>query len=167
MGMTGYPYNEHIGVSFTTFFAKSKDLENWEMMPDECSYTPQRYNACPAIRYANGWYYMICLEVLPCYRYASYIYRTQNFLDWQVGFHNPIMMFGDDDRKVKEGCELTDEEMELLQTGLNINNSDIDLFEFEGKTKIYYANGDQMSYSFLCEAEYDGPLDEFLEAFFK
>ena len=43
----------------------------------------------------------------------------------------------------------------------------VDLFEFEGKTKIYYANGDQMSYSFLCEAEYDGPLDEFLEAFFK
>ena len=99
---------------------------------------------------------MICLEVLPCYRYASYIYGTQNFLDWQVGFHNPIMMFGDDDRKVKGGCKLTDEEMELLQTGLNINNSDIGLFEFEGKTKIYYSNGDQMSYSFLCEAEYDG-----------
>ena len=58
--------------------------------------------------------------------------------------------------KLKGGCKLTDEEMELLQTGLNINNSDIDLFEFEGKTKIYYFNGDQMSYSFLCEAEYDG-----------
>jgi hypothetical protein len=77
------------------------------------------------------------------------------------------MMYGDDDRKIKEGCTLTEEETQLLMTGLNINNSDIDLFEWEGKTIIYYANGDQMSYSFLCQAEYDGPLGEFLQAFFK
>ena len=165
-GFDAYP-NEHIGQAFTCFFAKSKDIENWELLPDECSYTPKRYNACPVIRYADGWYYMICLETLPCARYVSYIYRTKNFADWEVGLHNPVMMYGDDDRKIKEGCTLTEEETQLLMTGLNINNSDIDLFEWEGKTIIYYANGDQMSYSFLCQAEYDGPLSEFLQAFFK
>ena len=77
------------------------------------------------------------------------------------------MMFDDDDRKVREGCSLTEEELVLLKTGLNINNSDIDLFEYNGKTIIFYASGDQMSYSFLCEAEYDGPLNEFLKAFFQ
>ena len=154
-------------AAFTSFFAVSKDLETWEMLDDEYSYTSERYNACPTIRFADGYYYMICLEALPCLRYASYIYRTKNFLDWEVGLHNPIMMFDDDDRKVREGCSLTDEELVLLKTGLNINNSDIDLFEYNGKTVIFYASGDQMSYSFLCEAEYDGPLNEFLKAFFQ
>lgn len=155
-----------IGVGFTEFFARSEDLENWEMLPDDCSYTSSRYNACPVLRYSDGWYYMICLEALPCVRYAPYIYRTKNFFDWEVGFHNPIMMWSDEDRVPKKGCSFTDEELSLLKTGLNINCSDIDLFEYEGRTHIYYSNGDQMTYSFLCEAVYDGPLDKFLQSFF-
>ena len=150
-----------IGHQFTCFFAESTDLDHWTMMDDDKSYTAKRYNACPALRYANGWYYMICLEEFPCKRYASYIYRTQNFSHWEVGFHNPIMMWSDEDRIPKAGCSFTPEELELLETGLNINCSDIDFFEYEGKTHIYYASGDQMTYSFLCEAVYDGPIDQF------
>lgn len=156
-----------VGQDFTVFFAESTDLENWTMMPYDCSYTPKRYNACPALRYANGYYYMICLEALPCARYAPYIYRTQNFTDWEVGFHNPIMMYSDEDRIPHASASFTPEELDVLENGLNINNSDVDLFEFEGKTHIYYASGDQMTYSFLCEAVYDGPPEAFLEAFFK
>lgn len=156
-----------IGVSFTSFFAESPDLEHWQMLPDACSYTASRYNACPSIRFSRGWYYMICLEALPCARYAPYIYRTKNFADWFVGFHNPILLWSDEDRVPKPGCEFSPEELRLLKTGLNINCSDMDLFELDGQTHLYYANGDQMTYSFLCEAVYDGPLDEFLEAFFR
>jgi len=156
-----------IGVSFTTFFAESTDLLNWKMMPDKCSYTKERYNACPVIRYTNGYYYMICLEILPGCRYVPYIYRTKNFEDWEVGFHNPVMMYSDEDRIPKDGVTFSKEDYEILQTGININCSDLDLFEYEGKTHIYYANGDQMTYSFLCEAVYDGTESEFLEAFFK
>ncbi|MBR5423486.1 MAG: hypothetical protein IK108_05680 [Clostridia bacterium] len=161
------PENPAIGAPFTCFFARSDDLTHWEMLPDDCSYTPCRYNACPALRFAEGYYYMICLEALPCQRYAPYIYRTRNFSDWEVGFHNPMMMFGDDDRVLKPGRRLSPEDTDLLQHGLNINCSDVDLCEYEGKTHIYYANGDQMTYSFLCEAVYDGPLNEFLAAFFR
>ena len=156
-----------VGCPFTCFFAESQDLENWTMLPDSYAYTPKRYNACPALRYSRGWYYMICLEALPCQRYAPYIYRTRNFEDWFVGFHNPIMMYGDDDRVVREGASFTEEELDVLYNHLNINCSDIDLFEYEGKTHIFYANGDQMGYSFLCEVECDMLLDDFLEAFFK
>ena len=77
------------------------------------------------------------------------------------------MMYGDDDRVPKPGCVFSEADLDLLEHGLNINCSDLDLCEFEGKTRIFYANGDQTSYSFLCEAEYDGPMDEFLEAFFQ
>ena len=156
-----------VGVPFTCFFARSADLTHWELLPDDCAYTPSRYNACPALRYAGGWYYMICLEALPCQRYAPYIYRTKDFDRWEVGFHNPMMMYGDDDRKVKPGCSLSPAERELLAAGLNVNCSDLDLCEHLGKTRVFYANGDQMTYSFLCEAVYDGPLEEFLAAFFR
>lgn len=47
----------------------------------------------------------------------------------------------DDDRVAHPLSNLTKEEKDLLETGLNINNSDIDLCEFEGKTYIFYANG--------------------------
>lgn len=160
---------DYIGVPFTSFFAKSYDLENWEMLPDEYSYTPDRYNACPAMRYFDGWYYMICLEELPALRYAPYIYRTKDFQHFEVGFHNPFMMFGDDDRVICPGCEknFNERELDLLYNGLNINCSDLDLFEYNGKTVIFYSNGDQMSYSFLCKAEYDGKMQDLLEGFFK
>ncbi len=162
----GYNIPE-IGHGFTSFFAVSDDLETWEMLPDKYSYTSSRYNACPALRYSKGYYYMICLEALPCQRYAPYIYRTKDFENWEVGFHNPMMMWSDEDRIPHEKSNFNKEELDLLYNGLNINCSDLDLFEYEGKTHIYYSNGDQMHYSFLCEAVYDGTVEEFLEHFFK
>ncbi len=156
-----------VGAPFTCFFAESRDMKTWNLLPDEYAYTPTRYNACPALRFADGFYYMICLEALPCQRYAPYIYRTRDFLGWEVGFHNPVMMYSDEDRRVLPGVTFDPADLELLENGLNINCSDIDLCEYEGKTRIYYANGDQMTWSLMCVAEYDGPLNEFLAAFFR
>lgn len=58
-------------------------------------------------------------------------------------------------------------DIDLLETMLNINNSDIDFCEFEGKTYIFYANGDQMGHAFICAAEFDGSEEEFLRSFFQ
>ena len=51
---------------------------------------------------------------------------------------------------------------------LNTNNSDIDICEYEGKTYIIYASGNQGNTwgGLACEAVYDGSLNEFLEANF-
>ena len=49
-------------------------------------------------------------------------------------------------------CVLTPAELDILENVQDINCSGLDLCEFEGQTRIYYANGDQMTYSFLCEA---------------
>jgi hypothetical protein len=43
----------------------------------------------------------------------------------------------------------------------------VDLCEFEGKTYIYYLTGDQGGYGIMCEAIYEGPVNEFLQSFFK
>jgi hypothetical protein len=156
-----------IGHPFTEFFLRSDDLLNWEWLPDDHCYTPERYIACPALRYSEGYYYMICLEELPLARYAPYIYRTRDFFTWEIGLHNPVLMFSREDRRPKEGRHFTAAELERITTYMNINDCDVDLCEFEGKTHIFYLTGDQLSYGCMCEAVYDGPIGEFFRAFFR
>ena len=50
--------------------------------------------------------------------------------------------------------------------GEGINNTDADLFEYEGNTYIYYATGDQCTWATLRIAMYAGPMQEMLEAYF-
>lgn len=160
---------ELVGKPFTTFFAKSDNLTDWEMMTpyETYRYNPERYTACPALRYSGGYYYMICLEELPLKRYEPYIYRTKDFIDWEIGLHNPILFCSPEDRRPKPGMAFAPEFLENLRTRLNINNCDVDLCEFCGYTYILYDTGDQLTFGCLCEAIYDGPLDQFLKAFFE
>ena len=161
--------NPYIGKPFTEFFARSRDLESWELFPFDTAYTTGRYNACPALKYSGGWYYMICLEELPAERYAPYIYRTRDFRSWEIGFYNPLFTASREDLVPKPGTELTPEEAETNFLHLNTNNSDIDLCEFDGKTVIVYCSGNQGHTwgGMYCEAVYDGPLSRFLSANFE
>lgn len=163
------PENPYIGERFTEFFATSPDLVNWKLMPFENGYTKDRYNACPALKYCEGYYYMICLESLPCWRWAPYIYRTKDFETWEVGFYNPMFIPSREDLTVKEGYTVPESKLNMMLMNLTTNNSDVDLCEFEGKTYIVYATGNQGRTSGSCVAEitYDGPLDEFLKANFE
>ena len=114
----------------------------------------------------DDYYYMVCLEELPFQRYAPYIYRTRDFETWEIGIHNPVLWISPEDRIPAPGVRLKPEEEALAKTYVNINNCDLDFCEFEGKTHISYLTGDQLSHGFHCEAEYDGPLTEFLQSFF-
>ena len=160
--------NPYVGVHYTCFFAESPDLENWTLLPFEDAYTPTRYNACPAIRYCDGYYYMICLEELPLVRYAPYMYRTADFKTWEAGMCNPLFIASEEDRHTKPGVTLDPETEFENARGIIVNNSDVDLCEYEGKTYINYLGGDQGNSwcGLLCEAVYDGPLDEYLKANF-
>lgn len=161
--------NPYIGTPFTEFFARSEDLVHWELLPFENGYTRERYNACPAMKYCDGYYYMICLEALPCYRFAPYIYRTSDFETWEIGFYNPLFIASREDLIPKPGVTIPPEALEQTHRYHNTNNSDLDLCEFEGKTYIVYCNGNQgVTWGgHTCEAIYDGPLDEFLKANFR
>lgn len=156
-----------IGVPFTEFFLKSDDLIHWQWLPLDHCLSTERYTACPALRYVDGYYYIICLLALPHVRYAPYIYRTKDFFTWEVGLHNPVLMYSKEDRIPKPGVKLPADQLERIRTHNNINNCDIDLCEFEGKTHIFYLTGDQGSYGIMCEAIYEGPMEEFLKSFFR
>ncbi len=156
-----------IGHPFTEFFLKSDDLYHWEWLPDSQCYGKDRYMACPAMRWSEGYYYLICLEELPMYRYAPYISRTKDFLTWEIGLHNPVLMFSKEDHFPKPGIAFTGEQIRRFRHYMNINDCDVDLCEFEGRTHLFYLTGDQLSYGCMCEAVYDGPMNEFFKAFFR
>ena len=160
--------NEHVGVPFTVFFAKSGDFENWEIQPYEKSGVTSRYNGGPALEYSEGYYYLTTVEELPACRYTNYIYRSKDLETWEVGFYNPLLMPSREDLTPKPGVELSQELLEVNFKHLNTNNSDVDYCEFEGKTYMLYCSGNQGNTwgGMYCEAVYDGTLAEFFKANF-
>ena len=156
---------EETGVAFTMRFAESNDLVNWKLMPSECVYSKDRYTACPALRFLDGYYYMIYLEAYPGPSYKPHIVRSRDFITWESSPRNPVMDYSFEDKYIANP-KLTAEERERISKAVNINNSDIDLCEFQGKTVIYYSWGNQQGIEHLAEAAYDGTLAKFLRSFF-
>lgn len=156
---------EVAGVRYTMIFAKSKDLLNWEILDtNKFIHTPERYSACPVIRYSEGYYYMIYLEEMPLYKFVPYIARSKDLAEWEVAPVNPVMFYSDEDKKLY--ANFTEDEKERIDTSLNTNNSDVDLCEYNGKTIILYSWGNQCGWEYLALAEYDGTMSEFFKSFF-
>ena len=156
---------EIVGVPFTIFFAESQDLEHWKRLPQECVYSKEKYTACPALRYVDGQFYLIYLEARPGPTYESYIVRSKDLIHWQTSRLNPVLAFSDDDKRIANP-KLTADRQRVISKSLDINNSDIDLCEYRGKTVIYYSWGNQQGKEFLAEAVHDGNLSNFLHGFF-
>jgi len=164
---------EVVGVRFTIRFAESNDLLNWKLLGDECVLLKERFAACPTIRFFNGWYYVIYLELInpdgwpdiTKYSFVPYIVRSKDLMHWESSPFNPVMEISDDDRII-DNPNFTEEQKKGIATAVNINNSDVDLCEFEGKTIIYYGWGNQLGVGHLAHAVYEGTLMSFLEGFF-
>lgn len=159
-----------VGHAFTFFFASSKDMLHWEMMdPEKTAFSTERYNGGPWMHYCNGYYYVLSVTALPCFRFSNYLFRTKDFMTWEVGYYNPILMPSEEDRKLSDkNVDFTPELIEELRTGFISNNSDIDMCTMpDGRTLMTYNAGNQLGFAVMCEAIYDGTVEEFLEANFR
>ena len=156
---------EVVGVRFATFFAESKDLLTWKLLPEECVYSKEKYTACPALRYLDGYFYMMYLEARPGPAYESHIVRSKDLIRWESSRLNPMLAFSNEDKSIANP-KLTAEQRKDIAQAKNLNNSDLDLCEYRGKTIIYYSWGNQQGKEFLAEAVYDGTLASFLRSFF-
>lgn len=154
----------YVGNFYTYFFATSKDLINWTHLdPRRYCYTPARYNGGPWMEYCNGWYYVIGVVELPGPIYTNCCYRTKDFENWYMGKYNPILMPDEDDRIISDKAfDMSAELLEEIKTAYLSSNSDIDMCDWQGKTRIVYAVGNQLGFYYQAEAEYDGPMEEFL-----
>ena len=147
---TGYlmAYESDKPVQFCFKFARSNDLSKWEKVP-HLAFTGEKYeySACPVIRYFKPYYYVIYLhdKVAGHKGYISYLTRSKNLTDWELSPFNPVL-----EASVGEG----------------INNSDVDLIEYQGKTYLYYATGDQETWGTVRVAMFDGREKAFFEKHF-
>lgn len=155
-----------IGARFTNYFAQSPDLRQWELLPLDHVYALDRYTACPALRYlSDGYYYMLYLEALPGPEYEMWITRTRDFVHWENSLLNPVLAHCEADKLIHNPA-FTCAEVKRIKQAENLNNSDVDLCEFQGRVVIYYSWGNQQGTEFLAEAVYEGTLESFLQGFF-
>jgi hypothetical protein len=135
-------------VQFCFKFARSTDLSRWQKL-DGLTFTGVggEYSACPVLRYVAPFYYVIYLHAaVPGHKgWISFLARSKDLAAWELSPFNPILEAG---------------------PGEGVNNSDVDLFEFEGNTYLFYATGDQQTWGSLRVAMFAGPLRDFFESHF-
>lgn len=130
-------------VQFCFKFARSKDMSHWEKVPGLIfTGANNEYNACPVIRYFAPYYYVIYLhQAMPSHKgWISFLARSTDLATWELSPFNPILEAG---------------------SGEGINNSDVDLSEFEGNTYLFYAIGDQATWGAVRVAQFAGSMEDF------
>ena len=156
---------EVVGRGFTNRFAESTDLLSWKLLDEPRVFSKERYTACPAIRYLDGFLYAIYLEARPGPTYESHVVRSKDLVHWESSPLNPVLRFSPEDKQIANP-KLSPEERKRIAEAVNLNNSDFDLCEFEGKVIVYYSWGNQRGIEHLAEAVYEGTLESFLRGFF-
>lgn len=171
---------EECGVPYTFRFMQSTDLTNWTMTPSDCVFQKDRYCGSPAIYTFDGdpYYYVGYLEAYPNYGFAddsktpnycfaSCVARSVDLKKWEYSPINPVLMYNDEEDKKIGNPFLTPTDRKRIDEALNINNSDMEMCEYLGRTIIYYSWGNQRGTEFLAEACYEGGMHEFLKSFFE
>ena len=131
-------------VSFTIRFAVSADLLHWSPVP-AAAFAPERYAACPCLRYSDGYYYLLYLEHREPRQFETWLARSRDLVVWEMSPRNPVLAADED-----EGC----------------NNSDPDLVEHDGRVYLYYCTGDQLTWGNLRRCVFEGSLREFYRSAF-
>ena len=163
------PLEECGSEPFTFRFLQSDDMTHWTLMPKECVFQKDRYAGAPAIYSLDDdpYYYVIYLEAYPMSCYANCIARSKDLINWEYSLLNPVLMYDEYEDKKIASPFLSEEERIAINAALDINNSDMELCEFLGRTIIYYSWGDQLGHEFLAEACYEGTMKEVLQGFFE
>lgn len=148
---------ELVGKRFTIFFAESKDLLSWSLMPLNRAFSKEKYTACPALRFLDDYYYMIYLEAYPGPSYKPHVVRSRDLVSWEESPRGAVMEPSLDDKMIANPS-LTQDQIRQVSGAVNINNSDVDLCEYRGKTHVFYSWGNQQGTEFLAWAVLDTGL---------
>jgi hypothetical protein len=155
---------EQAGKPFTARFATSDDFHKWTVTPPECVYAKNRYTAPHCLRYLDGYYYDFYLEAIHG-GYEQFVVRSKDLVHWESSPLNPVLRASDQDRII-HNPRLTAEQRERIAKAKNLNNSDIDFCEYQGRLVIFYSWGNQQGVEHLAEAVYNGTQADFLRGWF-
>ena len=154
---------EVAGARFTARFATSDDMRHWKLTPPECTYSKDRYTAPHCLRYLDGYYYNFYLEVYE--GYEQRVVRSTDLIHWEASPLNPVLKASEEDKQIANP-KLSPALRQRIAEAKNINNSDIDFCEYQGRVIINYSWGNQQGIEHLAEAVYNGNLDAFLRGWF-
>ncbi len=154
---------EEAGAPFTARFARSPDLRKWTLTPPECNYAKDRYTAPHALRWLDGWFYDFFLEAR--HGYETRVVRSRDLIGWTPSPLNPVLRASPED-KIIANAKLNQAQRERIARAVNLNNSDIDFCEWQGRLVINYSWGNQQGIEHLAEAVYDGSTEQFLKGWF-
>ncbi len=157
---------ELVKIPFTMFFAESTDLKTWKLIPDAL-FGQDRYTGAPMLRWHHGFFYFFHLEGSYEEGFATVVARSRNLRDWEWG-NRPVLQRSRDDREILPAIakDFTPEQLLKVATAVNINTSDLDMCDFNGKLKMCYSWGNQRGVEFLALAEADCTEQEFCPSFF-
>lgn len=158
-----YETNDRRWKPFTMRFAESDDLVNWRKLDERHLYGANKYTGGPAFYHDPelDWFYLLYLENLSTYgeagTYETRITRSRDLANWEDAPRGrPVVTF-DRRREVNP----------LIWPGIKeISASDVELCEFQGRTYVYWLNGNQNGAYRPYYSIYDGPALELLRRFF-
>ena len=130
----------------------------------ECNYAKDRYTAPHCLRYLDGCFYNFFLAALNG-GYEMHVARSKDLIHWELSPLNPVLRASDEDRQIANP-RLTGAQQQRIATARNINNSDLDFCEYQGRLTINYSWGNQQGVEHLAEAVYDGTQEQFLRSWF-
>jgi hypothetical protein len=141
-------YESDKPVQFCFKFARSTDLAAWKKVEGLVfAGLGGEYSACPVLRYVAPYYYVIYAHAaVPGHTgWLSFLARSKDLAAWELSSFNPILEAG---------------------PGEGVNNSDVDLFEYEGNTYVFYATGDQQTWGTVRMAMFTGSMKTFFTTYF-
>ena len=97
-------------------------------------------------------------------QFEEYVARSHDLKEWDWSPRNPVLSYDDHDRQLVG--KFTPEEIDKIRSAKNINNSDLDMCEWQDGLYMVYSWGNQRGTEFLAEAAADCTEREFCESFF-
>lgn len=153
-------FESNLPVQWSFRFARSQDLVSWKEVEGIQFSDLAEQTACanPTLRYFAPYYYVIYgawrwkgpgtwyKYRLDETKYVTLVARSKDLATWEL---SPTVY----------------PMLDPVQ-GEGINNTDADIFEFEGNTYVFYATGDQQTWGTIRMAMYPGTLKQCLESYF-
>lgn len=156
---------ELVGEPFTMFFAESRDLVNWSVVKG-ARMGADRYTGAPMLRHFDKWFYFFHLEGSYEKGFVTRVARSKDLFDWDFCPH-VVIGFDSGDRRIHPQAEFSAEELSGLSAAIDINASDLDLCEWQGRLVCFYSWGDQRGHEYSALADAVCTEREFCESFFK
>lgn len=156
---------DHPAGLFASFFAESKDMQEFTLLEDALH--GPGYTGGPVCRWFGDYCYIFYIRGSYESSFTMHAARSKDLKKWQESLYNPFMEPSDEDRLIHPRA-LDKENLERkIAAAKNINVSDIDFCEYNGKVFMNYSWGDQKGTEFLALAEIDCASEkEFCESLF-